>query len=432
MNKKIKALITILAMLTTVLGCSTCVWAFTTDKVINVKQIDADEDMVEITWDDTGATEYVIQYSANASDWTKAVGETTSTSNKISIYNRTAGMSYYVRVKAIYKIESETTGTDLEKGNEPDTESDNAPDVEPDINVPSNLEIIESQWSDVIDVVTTPKKNITIVQTGATKSSASFKWDAVAGATSYNIYKKSSGNTVFYANVITTSVNVTGLGTSGKTDIIVAPVRTSKSGFSTECYNVILSSQIKIQPGKIKDISFISFNPGKKQATLAYGKQDGTTGADIQIYTLKGKKPIWKGTTTKSTKTVSRIKANSFYKVRMRAYTIIGGKKKYGSWSDYVYCGNQVSVKLSLTFNRIYIEWEPYDGATSYDVYVSDDNVNYVKVKTLKATSTKIKKIGKKKVKSGKNYYVYVVANKKVNKKKYSSLVKNSFFLAVK
>ncbi|MBR3645600.1 MAG: fibronectin type III domain-containing protein [Lachnospiraceae bacterium] len=440
MNKKIMGFGVVLAStLTMVFNYSTAIGATNDKKIAEIRQIDADEDMFEVTWEDMDADSYEIQYTANKLDWEKAVGSTISETNKVSVYNRIPGMTYYVRVRARYKIieEEDKRVIPNPSNDEKDTLKEQTtmnPTTGDDNNTEHSSEemIFEGEWSDYIDVVTTPKKNVTIIQTSATTDSASFKWDPVVGATYYNIYKKSSGDTRFYKKVTSNNVTVTGLGTGKKIDVVVAPVRTNKAGFATECYNVIVSSKIKLQPAKIKNISITSYDAKKKKATLTFSKQEGTKGAQIQLYKCDGKKPIWKGTTSSSSKVIPKIKDNQFYRVKMRAYTIIAGKKKYGAWSDYVYIGNQVTVNLKMVFNKIDVKWNSYGDATDYVVYASDDNVEYKKIKTLKSTKCKISKIGSKKVKSGNNYYVYVVARKKDKNKKYCSMVRNAFFLSAK
>lgn len=168
---------------------------------------------------------------------------------------------------------------------------------------------------------------------------------------------------------------------------------------------------------------------------LYYDEQQAADGIHYEIYTAKGKKPIVKEKhaitrTTESTRVISiknkKLRGYKFLKLRVRAYIVVEGKKKYGKWSNWEYCARQPEIKAKNVSEGIKLSWSKVEGADNYTVYATDNpDFKYKKFKTTKRTSIVLNKCGKSKLKNNKTYHFYVVANKKVGKKTYRSYVWN-------
>lgn len=126
---------------------------------------------------------------------------------------------------------------------------------------------------------------------------------------------------------------------------------------------------------------------------------------------------------------ISALKNHNFYKVRVRAYSLNSKNEKiYGVWSSWKYVSPQPDVtKKQKVKKGIKIKWDKINGADNYVVYVSTKkDSGYKKFQTTGKNSTTITKYGKNKLKSGKTYYFYVVAQKKVDNKYLSGKAGNA------
>lgn len=102
-------------------------------------------------------------------------------------------------------------------------------------------------------------------------------------------------------------------------------------------YSGALSLQITIKPKKATLSSLKS--KAKKKLTVKWKKDTTVTGYEIQYSTSKkfAKKSTKTSTVKKNgtvSKTISSLKSNKKYYVRVRAYKTSNGKKIYGTWSS--------------------------------------------------------------------------------------------------
>ena len=134
---------------------------------------------------------------------------------------------------------------------------------------------------------------------------------------------------------------------------------------------------------------------GKKQFSVVWKKQTTQmSGYQIQYATNKKFKSSKKVTSKKSTtrKTIKKLKSKKTYYVRVRSYTVKGGKTYYGNWSD---AKSIVTAKTNFANAKV-------SGISS-------------KSFTGKAITQKITvKYGSKTLKNGTDYTVKYSANTKV------------------
>lgn len=396
MTNKIKSMLLLMATLVVTLMMSTMVFA-APGKISSVKQTYASESAAEIEWDaDFSAYGYEIMYSTSSTDWTTNVGTKTTYSTKSYFSGLAAGKSYFVKVRAF------------------------------------DWDYNAGEWSDVFEMVTSPVKVTGITQTSATTTTATIKWNAVSGATSYEVYKSVGGTSTLLGETKGTTYTLKGINASTSYSIYVYALRSSASGSAVSFGNYLYSSYINLIPAKAAKPEGTLYYNSSKQIRFEWDEKDYADGYQIQVYKYNGKKAVISKTTNSTYYYATKMGAATFYKARVRAYTTINGKIQYGAWSDYNYVGQQIkpTLKYNRTTNKLKISWTKMKGATNYSIYMStSQKTGYKKVVTTKKNTYTVSKFRKKKLTTKKTYYVYVVANKKVGKKTYKSGKQYCYYL---
>ena len=166
-----------------------------TNQTMNVHQTGGDDDTITLEWSSRlGYDHYDVEFSQDGVNW--AYMEDTS-SPKVTIYNNlSTGSTYYARVKA-YK-----QGHILGDHDE------------------STALVSES-----ILVCTAPNKPTNLKQTKATKNSITMTWNAVPGATSYQIFIWEDWSYQLVGASNTNSVTIKGLSASSRRSYYVASVK---------------------------------------------------------------------------------------------------------------------------------------------------------------------------------------------------------------
>lgn len=390
-------------------------------KVTGLKQIDAGTASVSLQWDYIFGNDitYIVEYSQDKVNW---ISET-SYSNEYDLYSLNSGSTYFVRVKAISDYYSSATSY--------------------------------GAYSDIIEVVTIPKiTNQTITQTNATSNSATISWNAVPGATSYDVYYYSSSissNEIFAGSTSSTSVQIKKLPADKSILVYVYPrKKATTSPYYTTAANsssYMYSYNILTTPGK-PTVAVTDRDPRKKILSkknsnyntleLNYSYANNADGYEIYVYNSKGKKIK----TVKNPKaynhsvTVKGIKTTDTVYVQVKPYTLINGSKKYGDASSKILSVGAPTAKATKSGSGVKISWNKVTGAKKYEIYMSTSNKNYKKIKTVSANKKDvvITKFKGKKLKKYQTYYYYVKAVGKYGKKTAKSDIfyTNSFWFYTK
>ena len=257
-------------------------------------------------------------------------------------------------------------------------------------------------------------------QTGATKNSITVSWTAASGAAKYRVefkaYSAPYAEAHRVAGTVTgTSHTISGLKSGSAYDVRVTPISTSgEEGGYDNFYDAVTL------PDKVAGLKEDVWYSGIKKFYVQWDRLDGVSGYQIEIYNGKGKK-IKSATLTQyaSSYDQSKVSNSQVYKVKLRAFTNLNGRKYYSKWSE-IHCMAQPDIKsLKVKSGKVNLKWSKITGVTGYDIYVSTKKKSgYKKVKSVgkNTTSTTVSKFNKKSFNSKKTYYVYVVAKKKVGK----------------
>lgn len=371
----------------------------TPDKVTGLKQTDSSKSSIKVSWDAQIYQNcfYEVSLSEDKVKWEVKTSEYGSSSPEYTISKLSPGKTYYVKVRAFTSDYSDT--------------------------------LYAVQYSDVLEVVTAPEYSTTITQTGATATGITLKWNAISGANGYKVYIAANGSSSFkyLGTVKTNTATITKL-TAGQTySVRVYPIRTSSTNYvASISYGYSDQYGLKTLPAKVKNLDIKYYWSNIKEVEAVWGDANAN-GYQVQVYTYNGKKPIKTYSTVSEVAFMNNITQKTFYKFRVRGYVTIGTQKKYGAWSDYKDFSQPVKCTAKtgkIKSKAISMSWTKMKGAKNYTVYMSTSlNSGYKKIATTKSTKLKVSKFKKKALKWNKNYYFYVVANRKSGKKTIKSPV---------
>lgn len=413
LNKKnLVQLMTALVFVLTLAFCvQTRVSAANLSAPTNIVQTGSSTTSVAVQWDTVFGNgekvHYLVQVSETA-DFARYVESDAYYSTYDTVNGLAAGKTYYLRAGAYVGTKTSVT------------------------------------WSQPVKVVTTPdsvNKN-TVKYTNATETSITVAWGAVSGATHYRvIYYESSASSdaAATATATTNSIVLKNLKKNTNYNVYIYPWRmengcTYQNAIANYGYGF---SNLPTLPTKVTGLSCTYFSPdvSKGYANFQIDKNTVADGYQYEIYAYNGKKKLTSGYVSKYSYNLfgvetSKIKKRQYYKIRVRGYVnTTDNKKKYGKWSSYANfarcSGSDVSAKL--TGKRIKVSWKKVGGATNYTVYMATKyNGKYKKVGTTKKTSLTIKQ----QVKSGNNYYLRIVPNRKSGKANYKAVVNSKDYYA--
>ena len=116
-----------------------------------------------------------------------------------------------------------------------------------------------------------------------------------------------------------------------KSDSASTQTTGSTTGVTTDQTTDKTVSAKSVTPGRVT-VSSVK-NKKKKSITLTFKKVKNATGYQYSYATNKKFKKAKSKTTKKLSVTIKKLKKKKTYYVRVRAYSVANGKKKYGKWS---------------------------------------------------------------------------------------------------
>ena len=376
--------------------------------VKDIKQTDASTNSVGIIWSCPGSDiRFKIETSEQLSTGYTDYNKRPQSSASVTLTKLGAGKVYYVRITPIrYTMEGIGKYTTVTGTTSQPFRVVTAPD-----SAPASLTHVKSS-TDTIKV----------------------KWSAVPGADTYEVEYYIDSSKARKCVTTKTGVTLKKLAKNETYTIYVTAGRRYADGTTTAWSdNDLYKWGIPVKPSKVSGVDVTHYWQNLSEICVENSRIGCADGYQYQLYTAyKDKDSKIKTVTTSSAYTyikTSALKKHNFYKVKVRAYALNSkNEKMYGSWSSWKYVSPQPDVTSKKhTQKGIKINWDKINGADRYVVYVSTKkDSGYKKFQTTTKTGTVIKKCGKNKLKSGKNYYFYVEPQKKVGNKYVSGLAGNA------
>lgn len=322
-------------------------------EVKGLTQTRSEEDSVTVSWKSLkNAYGYDVFISTGNGKYKRLTNKTCdvvgSKNTKKKISNLTSSRTYYVVVKAVYKKE--------------------------------NGKYKIGPAGKRLEVVTSPSKTAksTIKQIKATPHYIRFKWDKVRGANRYIVYVNDKKKAVVKKNAVSIRVR-----TGSVNNVRVVPVKRSSSGFMAKGGN-IEAYDFYSSPKRPKRVAAFRYNnllwqPTESNTvtigwTKAAGDKYDPTGYQMEVYSLEGRRlNLYYSTKTKLSINIPSVE-NKGFKVRVRAYVKINGKKYFGKWTDMQTVIPQAKISMKRTGrNSVEINWESVKNVTKYHVYACND-----------------------------------------------------------
>jgi len=283
-------------------------------KITGVTQNGGDYDRVEIEWmyADNNHAEYQVAISEDGVKWKRYK----TRNNYITITRRDAGKAYRIKVRGY------TCEYDTEKG---------------------SWVYSYGPYSKTITAVTAPGKKVAnFRQTNQTTTSAKIRWDAVKGATGYQITygqkstwkKKPETKTTVYTKK--TALTISGLHKDTGYFVEITPYKDGT--YRAKSDKMMIKTEINPLPTKTEGIQCNRILDHIGVVYLSCAKKPNADGYQIQIY--DGKKQVTSVISRKNKNIrIMNSKLNNlrFFKVKIRAYVSVNEKRKYGSWSQWSY-----------------------------------------------------------------------------------------------
>lgn len=186
--------------------------------------------------------------------------------------------------------------------------------------------------------------------------------------------------------------------------------------------SVPCQAQGQVLPGKV------SLRSQKSYATsgsmkIFWNRVEGAQGYEFCITDLNGKVVGRQKVDGKVSTTLTGLAPGQFYRLRMRGYTRVDGKIRYGV-ASYTYIAQQPRVRFKwASHSAVRVSWTGVTGATDYSVYISDHpSRGFKRVKKVKDAQAVIVGLNR-----NWKYYVYVVADMRKGKRVYSTPRTNQY-----
>lgn len=201
---------------------------------------------------------------------------------------------------------------------------------------------------------------VTGLKVATTSTGATLTWNKVVGANSYS-YEYYNGKKWVAKSTTKTSATISGLKASTSYKFRVRAYNKSAKVYGD--YSAVVTASTAIAQVK----SLKAKTKTSTSVTLTWGKVSGAK--SYEVWQLVGKK--WKriATTTKTSVTVKKLKANTTYQFKVRA---IDKKKVAGDYSSVLKVTTNLAavkgVKAKTTKSSVTLSWSKVSGAKSYEV----------------------------------------------------------------
>ncbi len=251
----------------------------------------------------------------------------------------------------------------------------------------------------------------------ASATSVTVSWNAVTGASGYEVYRATSSNGTYskLGEVTTTSRKCPGLktGTAYYFKVRAFIELNGKKTYSQ--YSSVVSATPKLSaPASLRVTARTTTS-----VTIAWNAVTGAEGYEVYRATSANGTYSKLGEVTTTSRKCPGLTSGKKYFFKVRAYVVVDGAKKYSAYSSVVDAVTRIAtptVKIaSSTSTSVTLSWNKITGATGYEVYRSTSaNGTYSLCGSVTTTSRKCPGLS-----TGKTYYFKVRAYVEIGGVKY-------------
>ncbi|MBQ8503288.1 MAG: fibronectin type III domain-containing protein [Clostridia bacterium] len=362
MKKALKSLVVFTFCICMIM--STMIMASAVSKVTGAKATNITYNSATLTWKKaSGADGYEIQqYSNKKWKTVKTIKSGSTVTYKVT--KLTTGKSYKYRVRAYDK------------------------------------RVFKTEYSAYVNINVKPlPANVKNLKSASTSyNTVKLTWGKVAGATGYQVQRKSGKKWVNVKNVTANSISVTKLTTNTTYQFRVRAYRTvSKKNIYSAGYTTV-----KATPKLSATSKIVVSKETTSSVTLTWNKVTGATG--YQVYNPKTGK--WVSTGTKLSYTINSLSANTKYTAKVRAIRKANKKTYNGVEKSISFVTMPAAVKnvkvSNVSTSSLTVSWAKSANATGYRVFLYDYSTKketmVVDTKNLSATVKGLTAGGKYKV----------------------------------
>lgn len=229
-------------------------------------------------------------------------------------------------------------------------------------------------------------------------NSIKISWKSVSKVNGYKVYicHNSENKFKYYGKTTSKSITIKKLKTSKEYKIKIRGYKTVKKKTYYGSYSSIL--KVATKPTQVKNLKVKSETD--TSIKISWSKVTRASGYRVYIYNSSKKKYEYYGYSKTNSITINDLKALQTYKIKVRAYKTVEGKKTYGTYSKIITAKTKFSKVENLkaesqTDTKINLSWNKVSKATGYRVYKYNSSKKkyefYKDLKTNKITINKLK-----------------------------------------
>lgn len=313
---------------------------------------------------------------------------------------------------------SDAANPAVSESDPPQTEDASKSDIENDVS-PSDQPSVPEEPEVIIPF---EELSTTLSGQSASYNSISLTWDAIDGATSYEVWVATGAKATYKraATVETTSYR-NGSRVFNKT--YYYKVRGMNADGTSAFSNVVSVKTIPATPSNFKAV-----RSSYKSIKLSWSKVPGASGYAIyRASSENGKytliRRITRGKTTSYTNTSLTCGKTYYYKIR--AYRNVSGKRIYSKYTEVVsaspYLSKPSTPSASRSSYKILIKWKAVSGAKGYKVWrATEPEGEFKLVKTITKSSTR--SFYDSSVVPGTTYYYKITATRSGSQSDFSNV----------
>ena len=238
------------------------------------------------------------------------------------------------------------------------------------------------------------KKVSKIWVSSTTSSQAKVKWKKVKGAKGYKvyIYNYSKKKYQLYATTSKTNIKVKNLKSSEKYKF---RVRAYKKKKGKNYYGAYSSSVVTAtKPDQVKKLKV----KGQSDSTISlkWDKVKRATSYKVYVYNESTNKYDFKQSTSKKSITLTGMNPAKNFKIKVRAYKKVDGKKYYGKYSQEIEAKTTPSKvtgvkEYDYSLNSVSLSWDNMSSDATYKIYkYNSSNNSYEGIGTTKNNYFKV------------------------------------------